>query len=380
MKLRESGSGRLEGRAGGGCLAIFGLPFLLAGLFVAIGGSLGMLESEGGEPAPIYFVLPFGLIFATVGAILVFGRYGIVIDRNARQVTTWYGLLVPMKSTQHPLGVIDEVRITKEIRRSDKSTRTVYPVRLAGGAQPIDINETTDYGDSRQLAEQLATFLDLPVVDRSSGQAVRREAAELDLSLRDRIAQKGEPITWPEPPTGMRSSYEVIDDAVRIHIPAPGLTAVHGLVMLGGLVPVGVVAAFLYFTGFLDDGFMDDDVGYVFLGFLGFFFGVVPLLLTAVPALNNAVEKTDVFASPEELRVTWSGLLTRSRTIPTTELEELELTHNVGLSRQGNRFLGGSTAIIARSDTTTIQLAPRVDGAETHWIHGAIRYVVTGAA
>lgn len=380
MKLREAGPGKLQGSSGGGCLALFGLPFLLAGLFVLIAGSLGKMESETGDPAPLYVVIPFGLVFASVGSIFVFGRYGIVIDKDAGEITTWYGLLTPMKTKREPLGELDEVRVTKELRRHSNSTNTVYPVRLVAGTKPLTIEENGTYGQSRKLAEDLATFLELPLVDQSSGQSIRREAAELDLSLRERIAQRGEQITWPEPPPEMQSTYEILDDTVRIDTPPPGFTAVHALATVGGLVPAGVVLAFLYFTGFFDDGFMDDPAGHVFLGFLVFFFGVVPLLISAGPALNNAVERTVVLASPQELRVTWRGLIKRERAIPTTELEELELIGNVRRSRRHGRFLGGASAIVARSDTTAIELAPRVDGAETAWIYGAIKYVVTGAA
>ena len=53
-------------RSGGGLLTLFGLPFLLAGLFV-IALTLGLVSIEGDVP-PLAFGLPFGGIFAAVGA------------------------------------------------------------------------------------------------------------------------------------------------------------------------------------------------------------------------------------------------------------------------------------------------------------------------
>lgn len=42
MKLQEAGPDRLVGRSGGGCLAVFGLPFLAAGLAVFVLGRRGI--------------------------------------------------------------------------------------------------------------------------------------------------------------------------------------------------------------------------------------------------------------------------------------------------------------------------------------------------
>ena len=75
-------SGTLELRSGGGCLSVFGLPFLLAGLFV-MQIPLGLIPVEGSPgPLPSVFVVLFGSVFAAVGAGLVFGRSGIVMDRG----------------------------------------------------------------------------------------------------------------------------------------------------------------------------------------------------------------------------------------------------------------------------------------------------------
>src|SRR5512137_2953520 len=93
-------SGTLEIRSGGGCLLIFGLPFLLAGLFV-MQIPLGIIPMECSPGLlPSVFVVLFGSVFAVVGAGLVFGRSGIILDRGRGRITQWYGLLVPMKRTE----------------------------------------------------------------------------------------------------------------------------------------------------------------------------------------------------------------------------------------------------------------------------------------
>lgn len=76
---------RLEIRSGGGCLSIFGLPFLLAGIFV-MQIPLGIIPMEGSPGTlPAIFVVLFRLVFAAVGAGLIFRRSGIILDRGRGQ-------------------------------------------------------------------------------------------------------------------------------------------------------------------------------------------------------------------------------------------------------------------------------------------------------
>ena len=49
-------SGTLEIRSGGGCLSVFGLPFLLAGLFV-MQIPLGLIPVEGSPRGPCFSIL-----------------------------------------------------------------------------------------------------------------------------------------------------------------------------------------------------------------------------------------------------------------------------------------------------------------------------------
>ena len=104
-------AGTLEIRSGGGCLSVFGLPFLLAGLFV-MQIPLGIIPVEAHRgPLPSVFVVLFGSVFAAVGAALVFGRSGIVLDRGPRPDHQWWGLLVPMKRTECMLDAIRQVEM-----------------------------------------------------------------------------------------------------------------------------------------------------------------------------------------------------------------------------------------------------------------------------
>ena len=201
---------RLSIKRGGGCLILFGLPFLSAGIAVIVAALSGAMGSEDGSAAPLVFVIPFGLVFASVGAGIMFGRAGIEIDLTARTITTWWGLMVPFKSRTLPLERAKIVSINREVRRSKNSTYTVYPVRIEGFEKAIDIEEPRNYADARRRAEEIAKFMNLGVEDSTSGKKVVREAGTLDESLRERAERTGEDLKMPEaPPNATNRSREL---------------------------------------------------------------------------------------------------------------------------------------------------------------------------
>lgn len=380
MTLREDGPDRLVGRSGGGCVSLFGLPFLIFGLAFLIAGGMGKVaDSKTGHPTELLFLVPFSLIFMAVGAAFVFGRRGIIIDRSTRRATAWWGLLSPFYRRERPLNGLAEVSVSREVRKGNKSTTTVYPVRLKGGSAPFNVVEPTDYEEARRSAEQIAKFLGLPMVDNSTGQAVRREADELDMPLRDQLARRGQDIAWPEPPAGMRCTYEVADDTVTIDVPRNRLSPIRKLSMISGLVPAIVILIVLHSSGLLRGHGAHD----VFRLPLLMFFGaicILPLAATVFSGLLLAMRRVRITASPRELRVTTRGLLTHEEAIPTNELEELIVTPRPAGMPAFLASILGSPPLIARSDRLTITISLDVTPEELDWIHKAILYVVTGAA
>ena len=125
-----------------------------------------------------------------------------IIDMALRDVVR---LIRGRKGTDVVLTVLREretfqVTITREIRRSDKSTYTVFPVRLTGDdAGEVKLCEPRTYSASRGLAEELARFLELPLADSSSGTEVVRGHDQLDESLQEHLRESGALPELPEP-------------------------------------------------------------------------------------------------------------------------------------------------------------------------------------
>jgi hypothetical protein len=152
------GNDLLVYKKGGGRIALFGLPFFLAGLFVAqIPFGIIPVDVDGG-PIVLAILLPLGPLFAVVGFILMLSRSGFIIDRKRCSVTHWWGLLIPMKRKEYSLDHFTKVRI--EFRAGDKNSPDIFPISLvgAGSQASVPIVDLTDYEIALKAAEELASF------------------------------------------------------------------------------------------------------------------------------------------------------------------------------------------------------------------------------
>jgi hypothetical protein len=223
MKIVSRGrTDTLELRGGGGFLILLGLVFLGVGLGVwaLVFGAFPVRQAP-----PLAFGIPFGLIFAGIGIGMILGRRGCVISEHRQTVTTWWGLLGPWRSTSHALSEYARVSLTKEIRKSDKSTYTVYPIYLAGEPpqEKLKIDESRDYYVARRLGEALSAFCKMPLADISTGTEVVREFDKLNESLRDRLRRTGQ---VPEMPAMLPSLTELVRRKERefmVKLPPTGI-------------------------------------------------------------------------------------------------------------------------------------------------------------
>ena len=98
QSFRHLGPDRIQIRQGGGVLAIFGLPFFAAGVFMllTIFGVIKMSNADSVSLPGQLGLLFMGLVFTAVGGALSFGRGWTTIDSTRREVIKQYGLMVPM--------------------------------------------------------------------------------------------------------------------------------------------------------------------------------------------------------------------------------------------------------------------------------------------
>ena len=401
-------AGTLEFRSGGGCLSIFGLPFLLAGLFV-MQIPLGIIPLEGSPgPLPSVFVVLFGSVFAAVGAGLVFGRSGIILDRGRGRITQWYGLLVPMKRTETMLDAIRQVEMN--FSAGDSDSAATWPVCLSGEgiAKPIVVVQPVDFAEARQVAEELSRFLRKPLADSSTGERVTRDPDNLDEPYRDRARRTGEAATAvPPEPRGMRTRVERTGDGYVFHIPGPPISGLHYIPVLFPVAFAGAVAWF--FLPALLTLPMPDFIRYVALGFIGLFFiaGPVVSALLNVLRLKNQFERITVTKAFLRVEVLKQGKRSAVE-IPVDELEDLvapttrSLMETIEVPGMKKASLGntgtprmpdgrpiprwllslmkmqGSKGITARSDKAVVEFAGGLDEAEVAYLFALTRKTIAG--
>ncbi len=349
-------------RKGGGVISLCGLPFLVFGMFAISSPLSGLMADKHGSPPPWFFIVPFGLISALVGGVLVFGRTGTVLDRRARIVTSWWGLLVPFKKTTRSLNDFQAVTVSHEIRQSKNSTYSVYPVRLEGDTDKLNIEEPRDYQQARCRAEEIAKFIGFGIVDRSSGEAVVRDADVLDQSLRDRSRRADETISMPPMPVGCRVETSNNSNGETVFsLPSPGFKPIHAIPLVIGFGWAAMGCIFVM-PIFLRGGTPPFPMNLLVIGFLLFWtFG--PLLFMVPVMLRSVKTRETILISSRQLRLEQKRLVGKHISeIALDKLEELEIKH------------GG--VIVARSDKQTLEFGDGLSREELQWLQDAIHAVV----
>lgn len=159
--------GRLEFRASG-TMRLFGGVFLVPGLVLAVAG---VLETQ-------WVLLPFGTLFASIGAALsLSGTTPVVFDK--RRGAFWRGRTAPHEAADRTalkhyarLADVHALQIVKEhVRNSDQSYASYELNLVLEDGRRINVTDHGDYGTLRRNAETLGGFLGRPVWDAVADEA-----------------------------------------------------------------------------------------------------------------------------------------------------------------------------------------------------------------
>ncbi len=272
-KFSPVGPGRLEIKRGGGCLSLFGLPFLLAGIFMLLACMQIIPFSNADEISwrvwPILALM--GLVFSAVGGGLVFGRKWITLDNNNGRIWEAWGLLRPMRGKMYNMK--DYAKLQLKFIAGDSDSADTYALVLkALNSGELSLVSYQDFGIAHEQAKLVADFMQYPFEDLSSEHAElhlpaesAREENDSNLNNRDII-----------PPPEMRSVIQILEDGVSISIPY-GKYSLFNLLEL--LFPLTIA---LYFGGKVLPFFVQTStpapVQMAFGSFVGVFFFILPLI------------------------------------------------------------------------------------------------------
>jgi len=295
-------------------MSLFGLPFLAAGVFLLLAAT-GVVPFEnadelpGWAPAVVFLV---GAAFSAVGGGLVFGRRWTTLDTGRRRIVKEWGLLVPLRREEHWIEDHEAVVLRRD--EGDSDSADTWPVLLrARSGTDLVLSRETDFAKARGQAEEVARYLGFPLVDATTRQVSEAAADRVGASFRERLRDGDQEVWAPSRPPRLRSQVREHHSGAEIVIPGPGF-ARSRLVMLAASGTVFAWAA-PGILRFFDATRTPHGVQMAALGFLGFFFVVLPLLgvvneLARSQRARTVVEVSSTGIVVEE-RGAWRSRFTR---------------------------------------------------------------------
>ncbi len=296
---------------------------------------------------------------------------GIVFDTDLNTVTCWDGLLFRFKSSVRNLSEFSAVTISREERFGKGGCYSVYPVRLnAEGSKNLDVDIKRNERDARRLAEEIARFISISIIDLTHGKNVVREASTLDESLRQQFARTKQEIRIEAPPAAMRSTFTTVGDRITFLIPPEKFDSELFFALL---IPIGLLAGFGTWAllGFgTENQFPVRSIPVTILTSLCFLLPIVSLVgyIISRRSLGGTVE-----ASPNELRLTCKRLIGyRTKVISSGDLQDLRIE-----TLPTRRTAPARHLLEADSKKEFVLFAYGLPRQELEWIRAAILKAVT---
>ena len=146
-------------------LLIVGVPFLLIGVYLAV-GALGLVpvKDEFGKAVPTIVTVIACVFFLLVGGVFTFGRRSVTFDLARQTVVRRYSLFAPILSVERRIADFDAVIIVFWKGNQDSLDRYSVQLRTIGGKN-FKVCSSTDQGQSRRQAAFLSNALHLPLVE-----------------------------------------------------------------------------------------------------------------------------------------------------------------------------------------------------------------------
>ena len=312
---------RLQIRQGGGCMSVFGIPFFAAGVFLTL-AVVGIVPVSNASELPALvwpLLVLMGVAFTVAGGALVFGRSWTIVDRAQRQVIKQWGLLLPLHKRIVPFD--GSTAITMGFIEGDSDSADRFPIALKTHAGPdLQLCTFTKYAEARECAKALAEHLQLEIEDASTDHAIRLRADQIDIPLQQRLAHQGRHQGDVVRPADARSQVTREIGAVKIEIPPHPM---NGLVAVAGLIPLAIPLVFgPPLATFFRESQTPDPVGWAFLAFLTFCFGILPTITIVGAFLRSRRGATIIEASTKGLKILERGAW-KTRTIASLDAAEI---------------------------------------------------------
>lgn len=383
-EFRPVGIDLLELKTGGGCLSIFGLPFLLAGIFMLL-ATVGIIPFSNASEVPSWSYLLMGLmalVFCGVGAALVFGRSWVILNRRAGSVIVAKGLLVPMDKRHHLLN--DYSCIELRFQPGDSDTADSYTLWLKSDGSELRLYSGTDYGIAVSEGLKLSEFTGYDLIDKSSDHAQLVSVKEIP----EPTTEPDSDLRKPLRPQYLHCLVEEDGSDLKISVP---LRPLKPWILLEAVIPLVILVfvlrpllAFFYHTN------TPAMVGNFFIFFILLFFVVLPLLGIIRKVTSAKGFECIIQVNRQGIRISYprqskKGIMIDSSEIISldysTQSSQLELATQeaatAGIGYRGMKWIARyarAKGVIVKSRKGLFYLVPGQSDEETLYLYKLISY------
>jgi hypothetical protein len=319
---------------GGGCISVFGMPFLMAGIFVTLVG-LQIIRVDNASEVPLWtwpLMIFMGAVFTCVGGFLVFGRTWITIDTGSGFVSEVKGIIKPVKKKDFSLAEFD--RISLDFIAGDSDTADTYEVNLrkiSGGK--LKLSSSAQYSDSYEKAVFLAEFMKMTLEDNSTENTAVLKPEDLGGSLKSRIARHSDALKTAYPPVDMKCRISEDLGGLQIEIPSGGFG-------LSNLIPLIIAAGvtwyfFARFVPFFKHTNTPEPVTFFFTAFVLIFFLLLPVLSFIKSVIRSMRNSAVLKIMPDELELTYIDAW-KKKVVNIPVLDIIDMDYSTSLNRKAS--------------------------------------------
>jgi hypothetical protein len=319
---------------GGGCISIFGMPFLLAGIFVTLIG-FQIIRVENASEVPFWawpVITLMGAVFTCVGGVLVFGRTSITIDTGSGTLSEIKSIITPIKRQDFRLVEFD--RIALDFIPGDSDTSDSYEVnmrKISGGK--LKLSSSAQYSDSYEKAVFLAEFMKMTLEDNSTENTAVLKPEDLGHTLKRSLLRHADALKAAYPPADMKCRISEGIDGLQIEIPSAGFS-------FSGFIPLIIAAGvtwyfFENFVPFFKHTNTPEPVTFFFTAFVLIFFLLFPVLSFIKSVIRSMRNSAVLKISPGELELIQIDALKKKVVkIPVPDITDID--YSTSLSRKAS--------------------------------------------
>jgi|GEM_PF-3394224 len=139
---------------------------ITTGIFFAACGGMLLYFKPTVEDTPAWAVQAVAGCFLAIGGLCLLGRSGAKLDREAGTVIRWWGLIIPLFKSARRVSP-EAVRLSHQEMRYRGQTSHWYPITLECTGDRIELDRPDKVMPAWTLAQNVATFLGVELVDES---------------------------------------------------------------------------------------------------------------------------------------------------------------------------------------------------------------------